>query len=201
VAPVATAPRTQPQVRRANSTNSSTAVRGGARSRLDEFRPSLKIIRETITDPAQLEPTLKLETMARLQNTKYEGGSRSLFDFSGGGAAPAAAIQNIPKVKPVKPTVDIAAFIGPEKPKPEPPPVKPQAPPIPLKFYGFIQQSRPGPRRGFFLDGEDIIVAAEGDTIRSKYRVIRIAANMAELEDVSFEQKQTLPLVQENQGS
>jgi hypothetical protein len=86
----------------------------------------------------------------------------------------------------------------PADPPPQPPPPPPTAPPIPLKFYGFtspgLGQAK-GPRRAFFLDGEDILVASEGETLKARYKVIRIGVTSATLEDVQFKQQQTIPIV------
>jgi hypothetical protein len=198
--PAASGPATLPApVRTAPRAEVPRRTPASQRNRLAEFRPSLKAIREAAVDPAQLDPTLKLDALTRLQAARYEGGNRSLFDFSSVGTLAAAA--KIPQVKPVKPAFNPDEFVGPRKPEPEPPKPKPQAPPIPLKYYGFVQQSKPGPRRGFFLDGEDILVAAEGETVRNRYKVVRIGLTSVEMEDIEFKQTQTLPLVQENQGS
>ena len=88
-----------------------------------------------------------------------------------------------------------------------PPPVdpglapKPQAPPIPLKYYGFSQKEfeqrsrNGGARRGLFLrGGEEIFVASVGDLIDRRYKVIRIEAEKATLEDTQFEKEQAIPI-------
>jgi hypothetical protein len=107
--------------------------------------------------------------------------------------------------EPIKPKY---AFVGPPAP-PKPvevkPPPPPQAPPVPLKYYGFVNPLQtPGPKRAFFLDGEDIIVAAEGDMVKKRYKIVRIGVNSAVVEDTQFEKAQnkaqTLPLVEEQSG-
>ena len=71
------------------------------------------------------------------------------------------------------------------------------SPPIPLRFYGYTTQARQGAKRAFFLDGEDILVASEGDVVKKRYRVVRIGVNSVLVEDLEFKQQQTLPLVAE----
>ncbi|HJT90249.1 MAG TPA: hypothetical protein VJ732_20400, partial [Bryobacteraceae bacterium] len=66
----------------------------------------------------------------------------------------------------------------------------PPPPPIPLKFYGFVAQSRPGARRAFFMDGEDIIVATEGQMIKNRYKIVKIGVNSAVVEDTQFKNHQ-----------
>ena len=87
---------------------------------------------------------------------------------------------------------------------PLPPPAKVvEAPPapIPLKFYGFINPLKSGTKRAFFLDGEDIIVASEGQLIKNRYKIVRIGVNSAVVEDTQAKNnQQTLPLVEEQTG-
>jgi hypothetical protein len=89
-----------------------------------------------------------------------------------------------------------------EPPKPPAPPPPPKAPPIPLKFYGFVNPSKADNKRAFFLDGDDIVIAGEGDTIKKRYKVIRIGINSAVVEDTQFKSnsQQTLPLETEIAG-
>jgi hypothetical protein len=47
------------------------------------------------------------------------------------------------------------------------------------------------------MEGEDIFVAAEGDTIKNRYKIIRIGVNSAVVEDINFKNQQTLPLLEE----
>ncbi len=162
-----------------------------------EFRPKIARSPEERTDPATIDPTLRLETLAKLQTVTMTGAGRNLFEF---GAAPPPAA---PKLDPAKPEPKIIPKrrMGPELPPPPPAPVakveppKPQAPPIPLKFYGYVSGTKGGvAKRGFFLDGEEIQIAREGDVIKSRYKVIRFGLSSVEMEDTQFSQRQTLRL-------
>ena len=162
-----------------------------------EFKPSLKPNKdETLSDRNSIDPTLHEDLLARLKSVKLEGGRRSVFDF---GAAQPAAQLNV--VEPKKIAV-VRKPVGPmPPPPPAPPPPPPQAPPVPLKFYGFVNQNKSGVKRAFFLDGDDIIVASEGQTIKSRYKIVRIGINSAVVEDIQFQgHQQTLPLVEEMPG-
>ncbi|MDP8979230.1 MAG: hypothetical protein M3O35_01420, partial [Acidobacteriota bacterium] len=145
-----------------------------------EYRPSLK---PKNLDRANIDPRLHTDLLQKLRAVTADGaGSRSLFDFS---AAPKTESVKIdkepPKVAIVRP------FVGPKQPPPPPPPPgPPSAPPIPLKFYGFVNRSRAGVKSAFFLDGEDIIVAAEGDLIKKRYKIVSIGLNSAVVEDTQF---------------
>jgi hypothetical protein len=157
-----------------------------------EFRPSLK---PKNVDTASIDPTLRLDLLAKVRNVAVEGGTRSLFEI--GTAPPEQIIGKEPdKIAITRP------FVGPMMPKPVEAPPEPKAPPIPLKFYGFVNKTKVGDKRAFFLDGEDIVIAAEGDTIKKRYKIVRIGVNSAVVEDTEFKSnnQQTLPLEAEMAG-
>jgi hypothetical protein len=161
-----------------------------AEASIQDFKPTLKLPEGT--DVSRIDPSLKLDLMAKLQNTPLEGGERSLFEF---GAEPKPPL---PRVNPVKPqplpvsTPAVAATPA--------APGKPAAPPIPLKFYGYVGESQGPSKLAFFLDGEDIVVVGENETIHNRYKVIRIGVNSAVVEDTTNKNQQTLPLVEELPG-
>ena len=171
------------------------------RESAQEFRPSLKPKRpEDRPDPTTIDPTLQLTLLARLKNVKLDGGSvRSLFDFAAAPAPKAEVPRIIPKVKGA---VDVAKLGGPPTEPVKPPDTpKPQAPPIPLKFFGFIENPKFRTKRAFFLEGEEIHVASEGDTVKKRYKVVRIGVNSVVMEDTEFKSQQTLPLEEQPQQS
>jgi hypothetical protein len=164
------------------------STRGGARA-VEDFRPSLKL--KEGTDISRIDPTLKLDLLAKLEHVTIEGSLRSLFEFSQPPAPPP------PKVT-IKPGPEVIAEVKPPVPvEPPKPPAPPPPPPIALKFYGYVNGQRAGPKRAFFLDGEDIVVAGENDTIRNRYKIIRIGVNSAVVEDTTNKNQQTLPMVEE----
>ena len=168
-----------------------------------DFRPSLRPRTDEVRDPATIDPSLQLALLAKLRTVTYTGAGRNLFEFSGTG--PVAPTTPDPKIIPGrKPTVATqrAQAIFPQfQPEPPPPP-KPRAPAITMKYYGFVSGSRNAVnRKGFFLDGEEIIVVAEGETIKGRYKVLRIGLTSAEMQDTQFaDDRQQLPLVEEPAG-
>jgi hypothetical protein len=50
------------------------------------------------------------------------------------------------------------------------------------------------------LDGDDIFVAAEGELIKRRYKVVRIGVSSVEVEDTQFNHTQPLPLAEEAPG-
>jgi len=156
---------------------------------IEDFRPSLKLPEGT--DISRIDPALRKDLLAKLARVEANGGSRSLFEFSQPPAPPP------PKIPPIVPG---PAVTTPEPPKPTPvasDPAKPPLPPITLKFYGYAGTNRGGARRAFFLDGEDIFVAAENELIRNRYKIVRIGVNSAVVEDTTNQNQQTLPLAEE----
>jgi hypothetical protein len=170
----------------------SFRVTNAASSASREFRPSLKV---KDVEPSSIDPTLHLGLLAKLRAVAVDPSSRSLFEI---GAAPPSEIS----VKEPEKIAIARPFVGPVPPKPVEPPVEPKAPPIPLKFYGFVNKSKVGDKRAFFLDGEDIVIAAEGETIKKRYKIVRIGVNSAVVEDTQFKgnNQQTLPLEAELAG-
>lgn len=168
------------------------SVRGGALAdrSIADFKPTLKL--KEGTDVSKIDPSLHMELLAKVKEVSLSGGSRSLFEFA---PPPAPPPPEVPKIYP---------FVGPRDVPPKPvetAAAKPQAPPpppIPLKFYGFSGSARSSAARSaFFLDGEDIVIAKENDTIRNRYRIVRIGVNSAVVEDTANKNQQTLPLIEE----
>ena len=186
---VSTAPAATAGQRAGSRPVSRSAGRGSAGNNPREFRPSMKPPKGV--EPSATDPTLHLNALAKLQDVKLEATTRSLFEIS---AAPPEVLM----AKDVAPIKVVRPFVGPKAPPPPPPPPPtPRAPAIPLKFYGFVNPTRPDVKHAFFLDNDEIIVAGEGDLIKKRYKILRIGVNSAEVEDTTFKgenTKQTLPL-------
>jgi hypothetical protein len=128
---------------------------------------------------AKLDPTLHPEWMAQAESLEYTGKGRNIFSMSS--AQPVIeAVQG-----PIRPTKQgPAVAVGP------PPP-----PPIDLKFFGF-ESSKAGLRKAFLLHGDDVFIAAEGDVVDHRYKVVKIAPFNLQVEDIPYHNTQTLPLIQ-----
>ncbi len=130
-----------------------------------------------VTAQPSLDPTLQLALLKASEDTKYTGTGRNIF----------RAEVEIPKVvqAPVK-----------EAPPPQQAYVPPPPPPIPLKFFGFA--SKPGEPKRIFLSSNDgdVFIAAEGDIVDRRYKVVRITNSSVEIEDVLSNNRQSIPLTQ-----
>ena len=156
-----------------------------------EFTPVLRSKKpEDRVDPTQVDPTLRLELLAKVQAVDAAGGKRNLFQM---GTPPlrAAALPPGPETV-VRPPIGPRPPAPPTPPGPEPPP-----PPLPFKFYGFSTVRNNGKKTVFFLEGDDILIAAEGDTLKRRYRIVRIGPTSVLLEDTESKRQQTLPLSEE----
>lgn len=200
-APPAAAPRReQPPAARGTAPPPAdirrTAIRAGSRLAVGgDFKPSLKPKRpEDRPDPATSDPTLHLDLLAKVQQVNVEPGGRSLFDFSTPPPPPAPAGPPESKIharpSPLRPAATAAGAQSAPGVSPKPPPT-----PIPLKFYGYLNPVRQGGiRRAFFLSGDDIFVASEGDLVSKRYKVVRINVNSVVMEDTELHHQQTLHL-------
>jgi len=143
--------------------------------------PSGNVAKSLGTTSAQLNPTLRMEAMLVTESLVYSGSGRNIFSAS-------SVPVDIPK-----PIVPVRTKPGPPLPPP-PPPGPPPPPPIDLKFFG-TATGADGKRAAFLLHGDDVFLAADGDIVQRKYKVISISANSILVEDMANNNRQTLPLL------
>jgi hypothetical protein len=143
-------------------------------------------------DPATIDPTLRLDLLAKVQQVEPDATIRNIFQY--GAAPPLPALgkpielpKNTPKIAVNKPGLILPQHPG--------PPATPQPPPITFKYYGYKVSKASGRKQAFLLDGDDIIIAGENDSVKSgRYRVVTIGVNSITIEDTQFKKSQTLPL-------
>jgi hypothetical protein len=133
----------------------------------------------TGAEMAKLDPTLHPEWMAQAESLEYSGKGRNIFSM--------ASYQ--PVIEAVK------GPIRPSKPGPAVAMGPPPPPPIDLKFFGF-EAGKAGARKAFLLHGDDVFIAAAGDVVDHRYKVVRIDPFNLQVEDIPYHNTQTLPLVQ-----
>ena len=187
-APVA--PPTEPSPRAA-----ARPQRPAQRNRSEEFHPVLhsKSPEEQI-DPNTVDPRIRLDLLAKLQNVAPAGGGRNLFQT--GAAPPPKPLGPEPKIVPVK------RLPGPPEIAPPQPVVvagPPPLPPITFKYYGLTTVRRNGKRTAFFMSGEEILIRAVGDLVVGSYRLVTIGLTSAVVEDTQSKRQQTVPLAEEAQ--
>jgi hypothetical protein len=170
------------------SFNQNVARRADLASRSKQGTLRLKPVDPTRGD---IDPTLKLWLLDRVRAVSLPDGRRNLFET--GADIAQSNLPRVPKVKPIMPgpvnmpPADVAS--GP----PQPPVVN-----IPLRYYGFVRPSlRDDGNRGYFMEGENILMATEGDVLESRFLVVALSPNTARVEDIQLKQGQDLQLIPE----
>ena len=126
-----------------------------------------------------LDPTLRYDWLKASEDTKYAGAGRNIF-----------LAQAEPPPVPIGNGTTDHAKLEPPVPTGPPPP-----PPILLKFFGFSHRAGE-PRKVFLSQDGDVFIAREGDIVDRRYKILRIAPNSVEVEDVLNNNRQSIPLTQ-----
>ncbi len=168
----------------------------GRRGESSDFRPPYRKSRpEERPDPNTIDPTLRLDLLAKVQAVDASTGIRNLFQFTTAAAIAAARAPEPAKIVPQKP-MTVA-----QTPSGAPPlPMKTGPPPINLKYFGYTALRQGGGKRAFFIDGDEILIGTEGELVKRRYRVVRIGVNSVVVEDTQFNNTQTLTLPEEAAG-
>lgn len=127
----------------------------------------------------RLDPTLHPEWMAAAESLKYTGSGRNIFSMS---STPVKIDKPIGPVRPNAHAVAVAQG-------PPPPPA------IDLKFFGYEAHTG-GVRKAFLLHGDDVFIAASGDVVDHRYKVVAISPLSIQIQDIPYNDTQTLPLIQ-----
>jgi hypothetical protein len=114
--------------------------------------------------------TVIFQEMGDTQSTVYKPSGRNIFVAGPAPATVAAApAQAAAKAAPQYPTVTA--------------PPEPAPPVLSMKFFGYGSLPTNGPRRAFLLDGEEIHIVQEGDTVQNHIRITHIGNDRIEYED------------------
>jgi hypothetical protein len=177
-------------VQRAPGSSATAANRGRAatRSRVQNERGTLRL-RPVEGGRGDIDPTLRLELLDKVRAVPATTGSRNLFEGE------AAAAQNLPPLPRMAPMMPKTMAPGPSAMTPT---NLNLAVHIPFKYYGFAKPASQGDaNRGFFLEGDNILVAAEGDVLERRYLIVALTPNTAKVEDMQLKQGQDLPVTPE----
>ena len=135
------------------------------------------------TTLGQLDPTLHMDAMQVTESLLYTGTGRNIF----ASRAEPPPVKLVKVVAPIAPPRPVQAYVPPVDSGPPPPP------PINLKFFG-TSTSASGVRRAFLLQGDEVYLAAAGDVVQRRYKVVSIAASSIVIEDLPNTNRQNLPL-------
>lgn len=122
------------------------------------------------------EPELHLDLLENLRKSQYSGTHRNIFS-----AEPPPPASAAPKRQ---------EFVGPRVPPP-PPPLQ-----VPVQFFGYASEADSGRKVGFFSNGDDVLVLAQGDTFLDRYRLLSLTNDSAEVMEISSGRRATLPITQ-----
>jgi hypothetical protein len=171
-----------------NAAPAATRGRTAMRSRAQNERGTLRF-RPVEGARGDIDPTLRLDLLDKVRAVPAVSGSRNLFE---GGLA---AAQNLPAIPKMAPMMPHALLSG------------PSAMPtgnlnltmhIPFKYYGFAKPTLKGDaNRGFFMEGDNILVASEGDVLERRYLIVALTPNTARVEDTQLKQGQDVPVTPE----
>jgi hypothetical protein len=181
--PAATAPVPAPATTRSSSSEAepeTTNVPAGNARAGQSVAPGIAAKRMASTS-SSLDPTLDETAMLRTEGLVYSGTGRNIFSAI---SMPVEIPKNVPSARP-----GVVLPVLPPMPVGPPPP-----PPINLKYFGTAVRLN-GRRQAFLLQGEDVYLAAEGDIVARKYRIVSIGATSIQVEDLVNQDTQTLPLI------
>jgi hypothetical protein len=169
------------------------------KSRSGEFRPVLlNKKKEDRPDVSTIDPSLRLDLLAKVMQVAPAGGHRDLFQISR-----TPPVTQLASAAPVGPEIKMIPFVGPRQPPPPPPPTPPPPPPpetpIPLRYYGYTLERPDGKKTAYFMDGDEILPAIEGVTLKGRYKIITIALDKVLIEDTQRNRRQSLNLDPEAQ--
>jgi hypothetical protein len=124
--------------------------------------------------PGQYKPidaqdySVVLDRLRKAQTTEYRPSGRNIFV--------AAPVKPVEVPKPVEP---VFVPSGPTLPPPPPPPT------LSMKFFGYGTLPSGGIRQAFLLDGDEVKIVSEGDTIQNHIRIVHIGNDRIEFEDTN----------------
>jgi hypothetical protein len=132
--------------------------------------------------------TVIFKDMQQSQSTVYKPSGRNIFIAGPAEPTPAqaAAQAKAAKPAPLLPTVPV--------------PIQPPPPVLSMKFFGYGSLPTNGPRRAFLLDGEDVHIVEEGDTVQNHIRITHIGNDRIEYEDTVTGKKNSTNLEMPPQG-
>jgi hypothetical protein len=131
----------------------------------------------------RLDPTLDLSRLSQSEEIKYAGNGRNIF------VAGSVAVIERPRGRGVTDAPNCPRTLT----------INTPPPPLNLKLFGF-ENTPGGAKRVFLSQGEDIFIAAEGDIVDRRYKVLHISPTAVDVEDVLNNHRQSLPLIQGSPG-
>jgi hypothetical protein len=155
-------------------------------SQLANDRGTLRL-RPVDATRGDIDPTLHLDLLSRLRAVEQSPSTRSLFEIQATPLASTAPPIKGPVIMP-KPLPGPAPSVA--GASSGPPPLN-----IPLRYYGFVRPAEIGKTNsGLFLDGDNVLVASEGQVVKQRFLIVELTPTSARLEDTQLRQGQLIPV-------
>jgi len=178
----ATKPAGEGSTSTASSTSSSASSNVNAAAQAGGLGVAPGVAAQKMANTSSsLDPTLDESAMLRTESLVYSGTGRNIFSMT----SVAAPIVQPKIVPPARPGPVVAAPVVQQGPPP--------LPPINLKFFGTEQRTN-APLQAFISHGDDIYLASQGDIVARIYKIVKITERSIQVEDLSNQNTQTLPL-------
>ena len=145
-------------------------------------------------DPSRgdIDPTLRLGLLEKLKAVQFHEGGRNLFE-AGSAAMADGRLPAVPKGPTIIPKPLTAPVVADQNLTAPELQVN-----IPLKYYGFVKPaSRGDSNRGFFMQGDNVLVGVEGDVLSGRYLIVSLTPASARVEDTQMKQGQDLRVAAE----
>jgi hypothetical protein len=136
--------------------------------------PETDLATSTHYNPINAEDySVIIKEMQDAQSTEYISSGRNIFSA---GAVPSQTTASSQE-RVAKPQLPSFPPAGPTLPPEVPPPQ------LAMKFFGYGTTPSNGLRRAFLMDGEEVRIVQEGDTIQNHIRITHIGNDRIEYED------------------
>jgi len=140
--------------------------------------------------PAASEAHIRLDLLENSEASEEEIGKRNLFQYR---QAPPPPPANLARGNP--PPVNVPPPVN-TTPQVTGPPPPPPPPPINLRFQGFALTSEPnGGLTAFLADDARHYNVKAGEILMGRYRIVSISEKSVEVEDLEYNRRQMLPLL------
>jgi hypothetical protein len=138
-------------------------------------------------EPLKVEdPALRVYELDKVRKAEYKGADHNIFVYGPPRPTPADVAKKIAEEHR-------HAFVGPQKPPPDPPLV------VPATFFGYATNPKTKNRLAFFSTPDDVFIVGEGGMLMNRYRLLRIGNLSADVEEVGSGKHATMQMTQPNE--